>query len=79
MVLSENLPEIIDKNLQCTICNEVFICPSVINCGHSFCKECIQKWQQEKNPQATCPICRSTISITLPNHTLAAFIDEYRV
>ena len=46
---------------QCVICKEI---PNpnnaieVICCGHLFCKNCIEKWLNEK---ANCPICKKEI------------------
>ena len=31
-----------------------------LECSHSFCKDCLNEWQEENN---TCPICRSEIKI----------------
>jgi hypothetical protein len=48
-------PEIeVDQELICSICQQVFQDPSrSVNCGHTFCQHCIQKWSQCK---ATCPL-----------------------
>ena len=33
----------VDENLVCPICTGVFNSPSVLSCGHSFCKVQIEK------------------------------------
>ena len=40
---------------KCTLCLEPMRDPSVTNCGHVFCWECIVDWCREK-PE--CPLCR---------------------
>ena len=37
-----NLQDFLDNQLQCTICSEVYVVATVINCGHTFCEECIE-------------------------------------
>jgi peroxin-10 len=46
------------QNRKCTLCLEGLKDPSVTNCGHVFCWECIGDWVREK-PE--CPLCRRDI------------------
>ncbi|OMJ93469.1 hypothetical protein SteCoe_3591 [Stentor coeruleus] len=46
--------------LKCSICFLIFVKPSRIDCGHTFCLDCINAWIKKKSP-ATCPICRELI------------------
>ena len=39
----------------CAICAELFYKTMTLECGHSFCKDCIDKWLA---CSLTCPICR---------------------
>ncbi|KAL4463692.1 hypothetical protein ABPG72_009042 [Tetrahymena utriculariae] len=48
----------INKHLFCSVCHEVFRRPVIIDCGHTFCKHCIQLW---KVNHKFCPNCRQTI------------------
>ena len=64
------------NQLQCSICNDIFDCPTIINCGHTFCKNCIQKWTEEKRNKSTCPICRSEIFLQAANQVLLGLIEE---
>jgi hypothetical protein len=41
--------------LECDICSDIIKNCSIIECGHSFCEECIQKWL---NSHSTCPSCK---------------------
>ncbi len=50
--------------LECTICSHLIHQCSVLQCGHTFCRECIKRWFQV-NPNHTCPVCRNpSASIT---------------
>lgn len=52
-------PSKIPAYLICSICTEVFKTPFRINCGHTFCKECIFRWLEDNK---TCPVCRKLFS-----------------
>ncbi|XP_043942134.1 zinc-binding protein A33-like [Protopterus annectens] len=46
------------EDLICPVCLEVFNQPVILECGHNYCKNCIdQFWDHEDKPQ--CPECRS--------------------
>ena len=54
----------------------------VIECGHNFCKHCIEEWQKkfiEENPyeeQYPCPECRAVFKTLSPNISLKNFIND---
>ncbi|KAM9703769.1 E3 ubiquitin-protein ligase rnf8 isoform 3-T3 [Menidia menidia] len=50
--------EVLENELQCIICSELFIEAVILNCAHSFCSYCIKQWRKKKDE---CPICRQTI------------------
>lgn len=56
--LSDNsvLPFIPNESRACVLCLSIMKNPSVTNCGHLFCWNCIIEWTSEK---AECPLCRS--------------------
>merc|ERR1712186_6752 len=41
--------QLVNSNLQCSICHELFAFSVTINCGHTFCDYCITTWQGKKN------------------------------
>lgn len=54
----------IDSELRCPICNDPFRSPvNCIQCGHTFCEECIQQWYQQ---QTSCPVCRERGYLFVP-------------
>lgn len=71
-----NLKEFLDGQLQCSICNEIYVFASVVSCGHTFCEDCIEGWKK-KQPNTTCPICRSDIIMTSPNQVMDSFIEKF--
>lgn len=50
--------EVLENELQCIICSELFIEAVILNCAHSFCSFCIKQWRKKKDE---CPICRQAI------------------
>ncbi|XP_017267264.1 E3 ubiquitin-protein ligase rnf8 isoform X2 [Kryptolebias marmoratus] len=50
--------EVLENELQCIICSELFIEAVNLNCSHSFCSYCINQWRKKKDE---CPICRQAI------------------
>ena len=72
-----NLQDFLDNQLQCTICSEVYLVATVINCGHTFCEECIEVWKTKQSNGTTCPICRKEIIMTSTNQALDACIEKF--
>ncbi|XP_067098528.1 E3 ubiquitin-protein ligase rnf8 isoform X1 [Osmerus mordax] len=52
------MTEVLENELQCIICSELFIESVTLNCAHSFCLHCIREWRKRKDE---CPICRQAI------------------
>lgn len=51
------------KMLECAICQEVFTgATEATCCGQIFCKECIERWVNERG---SCPMCRENIGFGL--------------
>lgn len=55
------MPETLYEDAECPICMEAHVQPMVIQCGHGFCKRCIDTWRAQQNQGARrkCPICRT--------------------
>ena len=52
-------PTAISKHLSCPICREIFDDPIRITCGHTFCHECLDKYEDDAGYIPPCPICRT--------------------
>uniref|UniRef100_A0A3B5R2H8 Uncharacterized protein n=1 Tax=Xiphophorus maculatus TaxID=8083 RepID=A0A3B5R2H8_XIPMA len=52
-------PELKEK-FCCMICLDLLGDPVILPCGHNYCKNCIERWWNEKEPSDTysCPACR---------------------
>lgn len=50
--------ELLDSELTCIVCQELFVRAVNLNCSHTFCLYCIEQWKQQHND---CPICRQQI------------------
>ncbi|MBN3310455.1 TRI39 ligase, partial [Amia calva] len=51
-----------EKQLQCSICLDIFTNPVSTPCGHSFCQACIGRaWDNSTTCQ--CPLCKETFRI----------------
>ncbi|KAJ8275482.1 hypothetical protein COCON_G00072340 [Conger conger] len=48
---------LLEEELSCPVCSEIFRDPVVLSCSHSFCKVCLQQYWDEKGSQE-CPVCR---------------------
>ncbi|KAF9946943.1 E3 ubiquitin ligase [Modicella reniformis] len=59
-----------DVALQCNICVDYFSSPFTIECGHTFCYECLHAWLEI---QKSCPTCRAKL---LRRPTLSFSIRE---
>lgn len=71
-ILSE-FAETMETELQCVICNELFIRPISLGCAHAFCALCIRQWLAVKKE---CPTCRTPVTSQLRSFVLENYIDR---
>ncbi|NXG03287.1 RNF8 ligase, partial [Sakesphorus luctuosus] len=65
--------DVLENELQCTICSEHFIEAVTLNCAHSFCSYCINEWMKRK---VECPICWQEIKSKTRSLVLDNCIDR---
>ncbi|XP_050673851.1 E3 ubiquitin-protein ligase rnf8-B-like isoform X2 [Leptidea sinapis] len=65
--------EIMENELQCSICAELFVEATTLECSHTFCKYCIDTWKKKKRE---CPNCRAPIKSECRSLVLDSFIDK---
>lgn len=54
-----------NAELKCSVCDEIFIEPMTLGCGHVYCKHCINEWEVNCGncfAKFNCPNCRQPIT-----------------
>ncbi|KYN34316.1 E3 ubiquitin-protein ligase RNF8-B [Trachymyrmex septentrionalis] len=64
---------IMDEQLTCAICSELFIKATTLNCAHTFCHHCINSWNKK---QKNCPVCRKPVISMIRSLVLDNFIES---
>lgn len=70
-VSSRSGSSMLEEELSCPICCEIFRDPVVLKCSHSFCRACLQQFWNKKKARRECPVCRRKCSLTEPTVSLA--------
>ncbi|XP_033112143.1 tripartite motif-containing protein 2-like [Anneissia japonica] len=82
MSVSKALQFMDKKDLECAICLSRFQQPKTLNCMHTYCLQCIQKWV-ETHGKMKCPTCGQEHDITkgdlknLASNTMISKLLEY--
>ncbi|KAI4882762.1 hypothetical protein NFI96_017079 [Prochilodus magdalenae] len=75
--------EILEQELSCAICLQLYNDPVSLPCGHSYCMACVQTSQQSDLPggMSRCPECRHEYSLEnlLRNFKLSGIVEGYRM
>ncbi|KAM6957550.1 E3 ubiquitin-protein ligase TRIM35 [Aplochiton taeniatus] len=69
--VSSRAGSLLEEELTCPVCCEVFRDPVVLKCTHSFCRSCLQEFWNKKRAKRECPVCRKKCSLTEPTVSLA--------
>ncbi|XP_055025255.2 zinc-binding protein A33-like [Misgurnus anguillicaudatus] len=49
-----------EEDLICPVCCDFFTDPVVLDCSHSFCRSCMERfWSSQLIDKKTCPVCRT--------------------
>jgi hypothetical protein len=77
--------ELCESHFQCAVCNELLVKATGLQCGHTFCLDCVEKWRRKsetsldpmlRGKKATCPICRSEIVTQAPLKSVDSFLEK---
>lgn len=49
------------KDMECGICIDLLIEPTSLNCGHTYCLNCLSNWWLQNRDKFVCPLCRCKI------------------
>ncbi|KAJ8348291.1 hypothetical protein SKAU_G00268800 [Synaphobranchus kaupii] len=72
---------LLEEELSCPVCSDIFRDPVLLSCSHSFCKACLQQYWKQKESRE-CPVCRRRSSRDNPplnlslRNTCEAFLKE---
>lgn len=69
----DKVNHIMDENLTCSICSELFVKAMTLNCSHTFCWVCIDSWIKR---QRICPNCRSPVISLTRSLVVDNFIEK---
>lgn len=73
---------ILQEDLTCPVCLEVYRNPYLLSCGHNFCKTCLDNVKRQgERGRYRCPECRESHRCSAPvqkNLKLASISDNYR-
>lgn len=69
--VSSRSGSMLEEELSCPVCCEIFKDPVVLKCSHSFCRACLQQFWNKKKARRECPVCRRKCSLTEPTVSLA--------
>uniref|UniRef100_A0AAY4D339 Uncharacterized protein n=1 Tax=Denticeps clupeoides TaxID=299321 RepID=A0AAY4D339_9TELE len=70
---------LLEENLSCPVCRDIFRDPVLLLCSHSFCRTCLQQcW--EKRTSQECPVCRTPSYMEHPpsNLVLRNLCEDFR-
>ncbi|XP_030639292.1 tripartite motif containing 35-28 [Chanos chanos] len=80
--MDEDVPErpsLLETDLTCPVCKELFRDPVLLSCSHSFCKECLEaSWKARVKKE--CPVCRKCCDgeQPIPNRALKNTAENYQ-
>lgn len=68
-----NFAELMETELQCSICSELFVQATSLSCTHSFCAFCLEEWMKRKK---NCPVCRTPVTSMARAIVLDSYIEK---
>jgi len=78
--------DLCENHFQCAVCNELLVKATGLGCGHIFCRDCVNKWKRKSEStmnsttflgkRATCPICRSEITMQSALKNIDSFLEK---
>lgn len=66
----------IESEMLCSICSEIIIDATILNCGHIFCRVCITMWIKKKAEGPICPMCRVPVVSASKCPSITSLLDS---
>ncbi|XP_052771409.1 E3 ubiquitin-protein ligase TRAF7-like isoform X2 [Mya arenaria] len=63
-----------NKKLCCRLCGRIFKDPVIVNCGHTYCRRCVNQ-----RPDENCPVDGHTLGVVVANIAVSEQIGEMTV
>ncbi|KAI5620854.1 hypothetical protein C0J50_19582 [Silurus asotus] len=71
-------PSLLESDLSCPVCRDLFRDPLLLTCGHSFCAACLEaSWKHQRQK---CPVCRKDCDGETPiqNRALKNTVESFQ-
>nr|XP_054774089.1 E3 ubiquitin-protein ligase TRIM71-like [Lytechinus pictus] len=74
------------QNLVCPLCLDIFDKPTILTCGHTFCRKCLKKYDltHQDIDHMVCPLCREITELSANrvddlrlNVSIKGCVDDY--
>ncbi|XP_030840649.1 E3 ubiquitin-protein ligase TRIM33-like [Strongylocentrotus purpuratus] len=84
--MAEKTEDAASQNILCPLCLDVFDNASMLICGHTFCKQCLERYDAAHRDldHMVCPLCmkvtkldKSRVTGLPTNFTVKGLVDEY--
>ncbi|XP_035291321.1 tripartite motif containing 35-28 [Anguilla anguilla] len=72
-------PSLLEADLTCPVCKDLFREPVLLSCTHSFCHDCLERSWEQKGIRE-CPVCRKRCEgeQPIPNRALKNTCESYQ-
>ncbi|KAK3538868.1 hypothetical protein QTP86_018772 [Hemibagrus guttatus] len=78
----EEISEVLDEVLKCSVCTEFLKDPVSPSCGHTYCRSCITKYQaHSEHGESACPKCgkiSGSCSVLHTNIHAAELVEKFK-
>lgn len=73
------------QGLVCPLCLDVFENATILGCGHTFCRECLEAYDEQHHDldHLVCPVCRSVTGLSqdrvaglIPNFSVKGLVEK---
>uniref|UniRef100_A0A8D0CCE9 Zinc-binding protein A33-like n=1 Tax=Scleropages formosus TaxID=113540 RepID=A0A8D0CCE9_SCLFO len=72
-------PSLLEEDLSCPVCRDIYKEPVLLSCTHSFCQACLERSWEQKGVRE-CPVCRKRCDAEqpIPNRALRNTCESFQ-